>query len=148
MVCLALRTAGIFLIERVDGKLYATSYSELVSGAVCAAIHAAQSTDILLHKDYASPPGARSTLENFQAAEIRTLPWPALRPDINPDENVWAILLRRATADARRYHSEDELWRAIKHEVRQIPHTPTQELIAGVPRRLTALLERQGAYAQ
>jgi hypothetical protein len=74
MVCLALRSAGILLIERVDGKLYATSYSELVGGDVYTAIHAAQGTDILLHQDYASPPGARSTLENFQAAEIRTLP--------------------------------------------------------------------------
>jgi hypothetical protein len=74
MLWLALRTAGILLIECVDGKLYAARYSELVSSNICAAIHSAQGTDILLHKHYASPPGARSTLEDFQAAEIRTLP--------------------------------------------------------------------------
>jgi hypothetical protein len=141
MVWLALSSDGIFNIERVDRMLDAARYFELACGNVLAAIHAAHGTDFVLQKNNASPHRARSTLEAFQAAELRTLPWPALSSDINPDENVWALLLRRATTNARRYNSEDELWRAIQNYGRRILHTSNQPLTAGVPNRLIALLE-------
>jgi hypothetical protein len=61
----------------------------------------------VLQQDNASPHRARSTLEAFQAAEVRTMPWPGLSPGLNLVENVWAMLAGRVTAAARHYNSED-----------------------------------------
>jgi hypothetical protein len=74
---------------------------------VCANLNAISSVEVLSQVN-ASPYGVRSTLVDFQTAEIQTQRWPASSPDLNPVETVWAMLVRRLTADARRYNNEDE----------------------------------------
>jgi hypothetical protein len=148
MVWLAISSAGILHVERVRGKLDAAGYADMVCGDACAHIHKAHGMDFTLQQDNAPPHRAQLTQATFEAAGIKTLPWPALSPDLNPVENVWAMIVRRLYADGRHYNSEDELWAAIQETVQLIPAEDIKKLVAGVPRRLTALLERKGEYAQ
>jgi transposase len=148
MVWMALSSAGIVHIERVEGKLDAERYATMLTGDACAAMHAAHGTDFVLQQDNAPPHRAASTLAVFQEAGIRTLPWPALSPDLNPVENVWSLLARRVYADGRHYDSEHALWNAVQTVAKLIPVETVRDLVHGVPHRLTALLERHGEYVQ
>jgi hypothetical protein len=148
MVWLAISSAGILRVERVVGKLDAAGYADMVCGDACAHIHAAHGTEFTLQQDNAPPHRALLTRATFEAAEIKTLPWPALSPDLNPVENVWSMIVRRLYADGRHFDSEDDLWSAITDTVKEIPPEDINRLIAGVPKRLTALLVRKGEYAQ
>jgi hypothetical protein len=148
MVWMAISSAGIVHVERVEGKLDSERYAAMVTGDACAAIHAAHGTEFVLQQDNAPPHRAASTLAVFEEAGIRTLPWPALSPDLNPVENVWSLLARRVYSDGRHYDSEQALWNAVETEAKLIPGETVRDLVHGVPRRLTALLERHGEYAQ
>jgi transposase len=52
---------------------------------------------------------------------IRTLPWPALSPDLNPIEHLWDELGRRVRMRVNPSESIDQLQRALTDEWNNIP---------------------------
>jgi hypothetical protein len=129
MVWLALSSAGILHVERIRGKLDAEGYSNMVCGDACAHIHAAHGTDFTLQQDNAPPHRALLTQMTFEEAEIKSLPWSALSPDLNPVENTWAMIVRQLSADGKHYSNEEELWTAIQ-----------AACSTGEPRRVRAMM--------
>ena len=82
-------------------------------------------------------------LSALQAAGIHHLEWPTHSPDLNPVENIWALLSRRV--NARRLTTQAELRTAIVEEwpnVSDIAHVGP--LIASLPRRIRTLRRLRG----
>ena len=52
---------------------------------------------------------SRSTKRWFEAQNIPLLDWPNRSPDLNPMENLWAILARRVYANNKQYETVQEL---------------------------------------
>ncbi|OXA53531.1 Transposable element Tc3 transposase [Folsomia candida] len=63
----------------------------------------------ILQQDNASIHASRSTMEFLTRKNVRTLPWPARSPDLNPMQNLWAELSRRAYSHGRQYRIKQEL---------------------------------------
>lgn len=74
-------------------------------------------------QDNATPHVSKSTLKFFADNRIPVLEWPTNSPDLNPMENMWAILIRKVYANGRIYetltelkHAIDEAWENIELE--------------------------------
>jgi transposase len=66
---------------------------------------------------------------------IRTLPWPALSPDLNPIEHLWGELGRRVRKRVNPPESIDQLQRALTDEWNNIYQAFVMRLIGSMRRR-------------
>ena len=62
-------------------------------------------------------------LEGLGFKDKTLMVWPPNSPDINPIENLWAIIKQRVYADGKQFSMLHELWKAIKVESAAIPHS-------------------------
>lgn len=86
----------------------------------------------------------KSIMEEKDRLRITNLFHPPSSPDLNPIENMWAILkgdLRRRT---RVPTSDDALWEAIQEEWNAIPISTVISLIGGMERRRAELVSKRG----
>ena len=70
--------------------------------------------------------------------------WPPNLPDINPIENLWAIIKQRVYADGKQFSTLPESWKAIKLESATIPHSLVKKLTDSVNDRLFDVIRCQG----
>ncbi|KAJ1300116.1 hypothetical protein OPQ81_002596 [Rhizoctonia solani] len=75
---------------------------------------------------------------------IPVLPWPSYSPDMNPIENVWAILDERVRKQRILPRNLEELWVAVKEEWDNFDIGIVKALYASMPNRVDELLERKG----
>ena len=73
---------------------------------------------------------------------INRMDWPSNSPDLNPIENVWALLKKRVGQRAPK--TLDQLQQHIKEEWEQLPRTLAAKLVASMPGRLDSVITRGG----
>lgn len=81
----------------------------------------------------------RHSRESFGCKEIPLLDWPACSPDLNPVENLWAILARRvygSASEKRTYSTVQELKSKILQEWSNIGSDLLQALVGSMPNRI------------
>ena len=76
--------------------------------------------------------------------DIECLDWPSCSPDLNPIENVWALL--KAKVDTYRIRTVQGLKKAIHKEWKKLPKELAQHLADSMPRRLAQVIDAQGDY--
>lgn len=78
----------------------------------------------------------------FDENQIELLPWPAASPDLNPIENLWAIL---KTNVAKRFpKTKAELEEFAVEEWRKIPQETIKNAILSMPTRIKQVIDRRG----
>jgi transposase len=148
MVWMGISSVGMIHVERMEGKIDSETYAEMIPNRALSKIHQHDGTDFILQQDNASMHVLAATLEAFAEAEIEMLPHPALSPDLNPVENVWALLVRRIYAEGRGYESEGTLWTAIEEEAGKLTKEEIAPFIDSMPRRYLTVVEKRGSYIQ
>ena len=83
-------------------------------------------------------------LEGLGFKDKALMVWPPNSPDINPIENLWAIIKQRVYADGRQFSTLPELWKAIQLESAAIPHSLVKKLTDSVNERLFDVIRCQG----
>ena len=108
---------------------------------------------MLFMQDIAPIHRAKIIEERFEAMGIPRLEWPPYSPDLNPIENLWAILKNRLIENWQHLldggRSEDDLEAlktAIKHEWDNIPQEVIDACILGVEKRVDSVLKAKGWY--
>jgi len=74
---------------------------------------------------------------------IDSIDWPAQSPDLNPIENLWA-LIKRNIANLPVAKNVEELEKQVKNEWWSIPQESIQELIDSMPERIEAVIKAKG----
>jgi hypothetical protein len=89
---------------------------------------------------------ARSVQEWLNGQPFEVLDWPPQSPDLNPIENLWAVLKRRLNQYERPPTGMIELWERIESEWDNIDRVVCLRLIESMPRRIKAVLEAKGRW--
>ncbi|KAF0701970.1 hypothetical protein AaE_016204 [Aphanomyces astaci] len=88
---------------------------------------------VVFQQDNASIHVSRHTMAFLQAADIPTMGWPALSPDLNPIENVWGVLARAVYANGRQFDNVEDLKCKIQFEWNRITLAYCRTLVDSMP---------------
>jgi hypothetical protein len=81
----------------------------------------------------------------FRNNNINVLDWPSRSPDLNPIENMWALLVQNLTRQRVVFQNRDELLTAIANAWHPLPKDYHRNLSLFMPRRLERVIEVNGA---
>jgi DDE superfamily endonuclease/Winged helix-turn helix len=96
-------------------------------------------------QDNAPPHTSHSSKRWLRANDVKLIEhWPASSPDLNPIENVWAYLKRRLYR--RSISTVEQLKAALLEEWDALPEEMLTNAMLSMPRRLQAVLDRNGGY--
>ena len=98
--------------------------------------------------DNARPHRARLVRAFLQQEAIETCEWPAMSPDMNQIEHVWAIIGRKLNKRFPRCRNNAELTNAIVVEWRRFPQYRLRRLVLGMRRRVRELQRNRGGYTR
>ena len=79
---------------------------------------------VLFMHDNSPCHAAKATIKCLEGLGFKNetlMVWPPNLPDINPIENLWAIIKQRVYADGKQFSTLHEVWKAIKLESAAIP---------------------------
>jgi transposase len=98
----------------------------------------------IYQQDNAKVHVSHETKTFFRDQGIPLLNWPARSPDLNPIDNVWAMMSRVVYANGKQYDTVDELRAAIFKAWAEIPQAKIAECIASMTSRVVEVLEKKG----
>jgi len=126
------------------GRQASAHYIETVSEFLLPFAHAQYGLDYTYQQDNASIHTSRETMDFFDEQKIKLLDWPAHSPDLNPIENLWAMMARIVYLNGRQYANVAELTTAILAAWDSIEQGTLRKLIESMPRRCIEVIEKKG----
>ena len=72
--------------------------------------------------------------------------WPACSPDLNPIENLWAIIKRSVYSNGKQYSSKNDLWAAIQNAAKAVDPSTIKKLTDSVTERMFQVIKSQGSH--
>ena len=101
---------------------------------------------ILMH-DNARPHVARICRQFLNRNNVNVLPWPAVSPDMNPIEHIWAYLCRKVRARGN-VHNLRDLENALIQEWNNIPNVVIRRYVRSMRGRLAACINSRGGHTR
>ncbi|KAL3656640.1 hypothetical protein V7S43_019105 [Phytophthora oleae] len=92
-------------------------------------------TDLVFMQDNASIHASYETTSFFEDIGMQLLDWPARSPDLNPIENVWAILARKVYSHDKQYNFIPDLTAAIMEVWESVTMAELHVLMDSMPAR-------------
>ncbi|KAG3068621.1 hypothetical protein PI124_g21608 [Phytophthora idaei] len=83
-------------------------------------------------------------MEFFEEEGIKLLDWPARSPDLNPIENVWAMMARIGCHNGKQYDSVAEMRAAIITAWEALDTSYLGKLVDSMPKRCIEAIAKQG----
>ena len=136
--------AGPGRIHVCDGNMNSEYYLEVLKNKLLPSINDFNIKDDVFHlDDSARPHRTKKIIEWHQSNNIKKIHWPGNSPDLNPIENLWAILkskLRRK----RNLNKRELISNIVKVWFHEIPIEIFQNLSNSMPKRLKKVLDNKG----
>ena len=101
---------------------------------------------ILMH-DNARPHVARICRQFLDRNNVNVLLWPAVSPDMNPNEHIWDYLGRKVRAGGN-VHNLRDLENALIQEWNNIPNVVIRRYVRSMRGRLAACINSPGGHTQ
>ena len=103
---------------------------------------------ILLQQDNAPPHTANIVKAFMRDNNIQMLPWPAVSPDINCIENVWATMGRTLQIKLPRPSNGDELFNSLQTIVNEISEETITKLTRSMQSRTLDVISSNGGHTK
>ena len=141
--------AGICMNDRTDlhicqDNITGLYYRDNIIEPIVVPFAQRHGPDFIFQDDNARPHRARVVQDHLQMQHIRTLPWPAMSPDLSPIEHLWDLLTRRVQQRPAAPQTLQQLAQALQQEWQRIPQDNIRRLICSMKRRCNACLAANG----
>lgn len=136
MIWGAFSALGTATLCFVSNRMNSGDYTEVLDCSLIPYMERFPDVEFVFQQDNAAIHASRHTIDWLGARGIPVLEWPSCSPDINPIENLWAILARRVygnPSQKRTFSTKEELKSRIQLEWSQIE----EELLISLARSMT-----------
>lgn len=140
MMWAAFSAAGVGPIVKLKGKVNATCYIGMLQKNFLSFAESELPLNHIFMQDNAPIHTASTTRTWFHDNKIAVLQWPPQSPDLNPIENLWAVVAKRA-AELRK---QMKLERAVVTAWKEISQKECMQLVASMPKRCQEVIKRLG----
>lgn len=144
MVWAAMTYNGLSNMCLTSDNMDSIMYCNILGTEMLRFAHESASDTFLFQQDGASVHRSNYTLDWLDSNDVYLLPWPAKSPDLNPIENLWAVLARKVYRNQRQFRNVDDLKNAVIEEWNGITSSLTKNLISSMPKRCLETIKRQG----
>jgi transposase len=148
MVWGAVSTQGLLCLERTTAKMKGDDYLKMVTGRPLDIMRKTCGSQPVFIQDNAAPHKKDTTVDGLKDAGLEVPEWPPLSPDLNPMENVWALIVKKLYTGTKAFESEDELWKGIESIGKTITPEEVAPYVDSVPDRMRKVIEKKGGYVQ
>lgn len=126
------------------GRQASAQYIYTVSKFLLPYTHLHYGVDFVYQLDNAYIHTSQETKAFFEEQGVNVLDWPVRSPDLNPIENLWALLARKVYPNGRQYANVGDLAAAILAACKNIDQATLTTLIDSMPRRCIEVIEKKG----
>jgi hypothetical protein len=150
MIWGCMTTAGVGLMCRIEGKMDAELYEEILEDHVFQTLeyYDLDSSNFIFQQDNDPKHTSKRAKKWFEDHEVQLLDWPAQSPDLNPIEHLWHILKMCLQQYENPPKGIQELWERVQEEWEKIPKEECVNLINSMPRRIKAVLKAKGGHTK
>ena len=136
---------GLCDLVILKGKQDSKKYCEVLEHNLLPFTSLVHGENWIFQQDNASIHVSKYSREWIEAHNVLLLSWPARSPDLNPIENLWAILARIVYKDSRQYADVPSLIFAIKAAWGQIGEETLHKLVGSMQKRCADVIRLHGA---
>jgi transposase len=134
---------GLGPLVALEGNQNGTTYKELLKEVLLPELAAAD-REMTFMQDNASCHKSKLVMDFLAENNVKTLPWPPQSPDLNPIENLWAIIKKRRSKKFGFPTKKEELIEQIFDIWNDVNIELCEKLSDSVGRRLEACLKANG----
>jgi hypothetical protein len=129
----------------VEGRIDSQKYLELVQEVVMPEIQAS-GVDLIFMQDNARPHTARVVTDYYHENNVQMLDWPPQSPDLNPIEQIWAIMKEKLYSQKSFPKNRDELITSFFRIWNELPASLLVNLSDSIPERLEKVIKNKGGW--
>ena len=155
MLWSAITYAGVGWMCKIDGNMDKTLYKEILEDELEQTIAYAieelgfKREQVIFQQDNDPKHSSNLVKEYLKDQSYQILEWPAQSPDLNPIENMWALLKRRLNQYETATKGMNELYERVSEVwYDQMKPEECQKVIESMPRRIAAVSKAKGYWTK
>lgn len=139
---------GVGPLAKVDGIMRSEQYIKIIRHQALPELKKRfPHNDGIFQQDLAPCHTSKKVKQFFQSKKLNVLPWPGNSPDLNPIENLWAIVKRHlrskdCTTRDKLISAIGDIWTENNLELSTI----CANLVESMPRRVQKCLKARGGH--
>ena len=142
MIWDAISLRGLHPLKVTRGHVNSESYQQILHECLITSARVLYPDGFIFQQDNATPHTSRSTKEFLKEQKVEVLPWPANSPDLNPIENLWAIM--KKSVEKQDPRDTKGMERAVTLVWNNMSHEVLESLVNSMPKRISLCIAAQG----
>jgi transposase len=132
-------------LVRLEGRVTANIYIEMLENYLIPFINDLENKDDYTFQEDNAPIHTAKIAKKWKSDNnIKSLPWPAQSPDLNPIENLWDELERQVRNHKPLPKNPNNLWEILQEEWLKLDINKYKNLVDSMPRRIEAVIINKG----
>lgn len=129
----------------VDGQINKHTYLQFAKDFIVPELNASPH-DLIFMQDNARPHTAKIVKDYFAEKNVELVDWPAQSPDLNPIENIWAIIKQQLYSQEKFASTPADLINRVLNIWSELQQDLLERLSNSVVHRLHGVIDRKGGW--
>jgi transposase len=138
-------SSGVGDLKLIEGNMEQNQYKQILLHHMIPSISRLfpDPSNCIFQQDN-DPKHTAKVVQNWikNVRKIQVLPWPSQSPDLNPIENLWAILDKNLKN--RQCRNEEELFQCLQHAWNALSPDMLSNLVSSMPQRCREIINNKG----